>query len=156
MGGRVNNYILILFGIVLVTLITTWGCKNPLLDFVKKDVEEYNAGEPSEPGGPEINVKQNSTDIPSGGSYDFGNTTIGIPKDIIFDIENLGDAELRITNLELSSSTVFSFTSQPFSPIAPGAATSFTIRFNPETEGLQSATVTITNNDSDENHGERI
>ena len=49
-------------------------------------------------GQPEINVKQDGTNIPDGtGTYDFGTASLGSSKAITFTIENLGTAPLNLT-----------------------------------------------------------
>jgi hypothetical protein len=46
----------------------------------------------------------------------------------------------------------FSVTSQPTSPVAPtNGSTTFSVAFTPKANGLRTATVSIPNNDSNEN-----
>lgn len=46
---------------------------------------------------PEINLKQNITDIPNGGDYTFTSTKVGSYTNVIFTIENTGTADLNLT-----------------------------------------------------------
>jgi hypothetical protein len=106
---------------------------------------------------PEMNVKQSSS-IASGGSYDFGARKVGVATDITFTIENTSPGN---GNLVLSGPTkvvvggthagMFVVTSQPTSPVAAGGSTTFTVRFTPSSEGLKTASLTIENNDQNEN-----
>lgn len=75
----------------------------------------------------------------------------------IFNIVNLGNADLNLLNpsayIDITGAAAadFTVTSLPTSPIATNNSTSFTITFNPGAEGLRQATVSIANNDLDEN-----
>ena len=105
---------------------------------------------------PEINLKQNTTDIPDGGSYDFGNHAAGTHTDVVFTIENTGTADLTLSGSPIititgADSCQFSVQAQPTSPVVPSGSTTFTIRFSPTTAGAKTASVAIGNNDSDEN-----
>ena len=104
----------------------------------------------------EINLKQLSTDIASGDSYSFSNTDIDSTTDVIFTIQNTGNAagSLAITtpiSITGINSNQFSITSQPASSIASGSNSTFTVRFAPTSEGSKSASIAIGNNDTDEN-----
>ena len=98
---------------------------------------------------PEINVKQNTTSIASAGTYAFASTGLGSTTDVVFTIENLGTA-----NLTLGAATVtgpYSLQSNYTSPVAASGNTTFTIRFTPAAIGANGGSVSIPNNDSDEN-----
>ncbi|MCP4420267.1 MAG: choice-of-anchor D domain-containing protein, partial [Chloroflexi bacterium] len=88
---------------------------------------------------------------------DFGVAVVGSGSvNYAFNITNLGGSDLVLTNspyVSLSGPTSAAFTvmTQPSSPISSGGTTTFTIAFNPSTVGAFNATVTIANNDSDEN-----
>jgi len=106
------------------------------------------------PLAPEINLKQGATNIADGGAYNFGSKDPGTDTDIVFTIENLGTADLTLTTpLTISGTNAdqFSLQSQPTSPVAPGNNTTFTVRFSPTSSGAKTASIAITNNDSDEN-----
>ncbi len=104
----------------------------------------------------EINLKQSSTDISDGGTYNFTNTDIGSSTDVIFTIQNTGNAARSLTittplSITGTNSNQYSITSQPASSISSGNSTTFTVRFAPTSEGSKSASIAITNNDSNEN-----
>jgi len=112
--------------------------------------------EPDIVDAPEIQINQNMIEIPSGGDYSFGEVAIGDYLDIPFSIENLGT-----DNLLLSGSPVIVITGvgsaeydvekQPNSTIAPGGASTFIIRFSPSSASNFNASISISNNDSNEN-----
>ncbi len=96
---------------------------------------------------PEINVL---------GSADFGTVYVNSTGNKTYTIENIGDGDLQLTGSPLVSisgadASLFTVTTQPSSTIASNGSTSFTIQFAPTTEGTKNATVSIANNDSDEN-----
>ncbi|MCS6822969.1 MAG: choice-of-anchor D domain-containing protein [Cytophagaceae bacterium] len=107
---------------------------------------------------PEINVRQGSTNIASGGSYNFGNVGVGSSSGAItFTIENTGGAVLNLTGtpkIALSGTNASEFSIDQSSTTATVAATTgtttFTVTFSPTTAGTKSAVITIENNDSDE------
>ncbi len=103
---------------------------------------------------PEINLKQSSTNIADGGSYDYGSKVSGTATDVVFTIENTGTADLTLTTpltLGGANADQFSIQAQPTSPIAASGSTPFTVRFSPTSAGAKTATIAIANNDSDEN-----
>ncbi|MDM8542978.1 choice-of-anchor D domain-containing protein [Desulfococcaceae bacterium HSG9] len=103
---------------------------------------------------PEISLKQDSTDIADGGGYDFGGKVTGTDTDTVFTIENIGSADLTLTTpLTITGADAgeFSIQAQPTSPVTAGGGVTFTVRFSPATTGTKSATISIVNNDSDEN-----
>ena len=90
----------------------------------------------------------------------FGHTSIfGTTRLHTFTISNLGVADLTLTGdssqhvtLSGSGAAAFQVTTQPaFETIPSGGTATFTIAFNPLTKGTHSATVSIHNDDSDEN-----
>jgi hypothetical protein len=110
---------------------------------------------------PEINVQGNGTNISDGDTTpvgtdgtDFGYVDVaGGTKDQNFTVENTGNAELTLGSVSLSGTNAsdFSVVTQPASTVPSGGTTSFTIRFDPSAENLRNATVTFSNNDSNEN-----
>ena len=104
---------------------------------------------------PEMDLKEDETAIADGGNFDYGNQALGTDTNVIFTIENTGTAELTLnTALSISGTNAdqFSIEAEPASPVAAsGGSTTFTVRFSPTSIGVKSATVAITNNDSDEN-----
>jgi hypothetical protein len=116
-------------------------------------------------GTPEVNISGNGTGIaddnatPSAADdTDFGSAgTASDVVDHVFTIQNLGTADLTLTGsldkVVISGANAADFTviTQPASPVVAGASTTFTIRFDPAAMGLRSATISIANDDSDEN-----
>jgi len=107
---------------------------------------------------PQINVKLADTDVPNGtGSYDFGEVNVGeFSAAVTFTIENLGDAILNLDGSPIveiggTDSGMFTVTQQPSNAVNAGATTSTNMTFNPTTEGVKTAIVSISNNDADEN-----
>ena len=114
---------------------------------------------------PEINVQGNSTTITDGDNSpatsdhtDFGSTAVtGGTVVRTFIIQNTGTGALSLTG---SSPYVtvggthyadFSLSSTPSNSIAAGGSTTFQVTFNPSATGLRSATLSIANDDADEN-----
>lgn len=113
---------------------------------------------------PEINVVGNSVTITDGDASpsvtddtDFGTIDLNTgARDHIFTIQNIGNTNLTlsgspIVNIAGADASDFTVTQQPTSPVSSGNSVSFTVRFNPSAVGLRSATISIDNNDSNEN-----
>jgi hypothetical protein len=104
--------------------------------------------------GPEMNLKQGMTAIADGGSYDFGSHQSGTDTDVIFTVENGGMVNLTLTTpLTIGGvdADQFSVQSQPSATVAASGNTTFTVRFSPTSTGVKTASISITNNDPDEN-----
>ena len=86
---------------------------------------------------PEINVKQDLTNIPDDGSHTFLTTSLGSYTDIVFTIENLGSADLSLNGsprVAIGGTDLDQFsviTQPPVSTIAVSLDTTFTVRFTP-------------------------
>jgi hypothetical protein len=103
---------------------------------------------------PKIGLKQSSTAIADGGSYDFGSKLLSSNTDIVFTIQNSGTSALTLTTpitIGGTNADQFSIQAQPTSPVAAAGSTTFTIRFSPTSTGSKSASISIGNNDSNEN-----
>ncbi|MCP4744695.1 MAG: choice-of-anchor D domain-containing protein, partial [Desulfobacteraceae bacterium] len=113
---------------------------------------------------PEINVQGNSVTITDGDTTasvsdhtDFGSADITAGTvNRTFTIENLGSSSLTLSGSPLvavggTNSADFSIVSNPASQIASGGSATFTVRFDPSQSGQRTATLSIANNDSDEN-----
>jgi len=102
---------------------------------------------------PEINLKQGETGITDGGSYDFGSRAKNTDTNVIFTIENRGIVDLTLTTpLTIVGDAAFSIQAPlAASPVEAGNSTTFTVRFRPASVGLKTATISIANNDSNEN-----
>ena len=112
---------------------------------------------------PEIDILGNGQSIPNGSTIpattngtDFGSVAVGgAPITHTFTISNSGGADLNLTStpaVTLTNGTYFSVSTQPISStIAPGNTATFAITFDPVVAGTFTDTVTIANNDTDEN-----
>ncbi len=109
----------------------------------------------SAPVAPEINLKQGTTDIATGGTHGFGSRIVGTDTDAVFTIENLGTDSLTLSGLPLSitgtNADQFAIAVQPTSPVAAAGTKTFTVRFHPTSVGAKAAQISIANNDSNEN-----
>ena len=114
--------------------------------------------------GPEMDVQGNSTSIADGDATpttadhtDFGSTDITSGTiDRTFTIYNTGTSNLTLSGTPIvvvggTHSADFTVTSQPTSPVVASGNTTFTVRFNPSATGTRSATLSIANDDTDEN-----
>jgi hypothetical protein len=115
---------------------------------------------------PEINIIGNSTNIidgsttpTAGNDTDFGSTDIAVGTVVnTFTVQNTGAGALALTGagptyVAISGANAgdFSVTANPTTPISASGNTTFNITFNPSATGLRTATLTIANDDSDEN-----
>jgi len=112
--------------------------------------------------GPEIEVMGNGQIIADGDTTpdtidntDFGIVPISQSVVLTFVINNLGSEDLNLTGnpdrVVVTGDPDFIVTQQPTSPVTAGGATTFEITFDPNSYGMQTATVSITSNDYDEN-----
>lgn len=113
---------------------------------------------------PEINIKGNSISIADGDSVpnaldhtEFGsaNLTSGSVTRT-FTIENSGSGSLTLTGIPAvtvsgAHAGDFSVTAQPANLVDPSGTTTFEVTFDPGAEGLRTATISIANDDSNEN-----
>ena len=112
---------------------------------------------------PEMDVQGNSVSIADGDDTpdaadhtDFGSTpTAGATVDRTFTIKNTGAGDLSLggtPRVEISGANAadFTVTSQPASSVAASSSTTFIVRFDPSAVGLREATVSISNDDADE------
>jgi len=94
-----------------------------------------------------------TTDDTDFGTADITTGTV----DHTFTIRNTGNANLNLTatpkvSISGTHAADFSVTVQPTTPVASGGGTTtFTVRFDPSATGVRTATISIANNDSDEN-----
>ena len=92
------------------------------------------------------------TAIPDGGSYDYGSVDFGATVSQTFTVENNGSTDLVITDVAGTGSSDFQLVSTPSSPtIAPGDQVQLEVSFTPSGIGARSFTLTVENNDPDEN-----
>lgn len=128
------------------------------------EVEDYTINITSGSPQPEINLVGNGTNISNNDTTpsvtddtDFGTVNILLGTNTnTFTIQNLGFSNLNLTDpspyITISGLHAgdFTLTANPSSPISPSGSTTFNITFDPSATGLRSATVSIANNDSDE------
>jgi hypothetical protein len=114
---------------------------------------------------PEINIQGNSVSIvdgditPSAADYtDFGSTSVaGGSVARTFTIQNTGTSVLSLTGtspyvgISGTNAADFTVTAIPSASIAASGSTTFQITFNPSSPGLRSASISIVNDDSNEN-----
>ncbi len=114
---------------------------------------------------PEIEIVGNATVIPDGDITpdisdltDFGNVnTVGATLANTFTINNVGLLDLSLTGISPyitisgTNAADFTVTAIPANTITPNNSTSFVITFDPSALGLRTATISIANDDSDEN-----
>ncbi|NHM02245.1 T9SS type B sorting domain-containing protein [Flavobacterium difficile] len=110
---------------------------------------------------PEINVLGNSISIVDGDitpsladGTDFGGV-LTCSGTILktFTIENTGNTDLTFSTPTITGANAsdFTVTLAPTSPVAVAGSTTYQITFDPSANGLRTATISISNNDSDEN-----
>ena len=147
---------------------TTTGTRSAAISIANNDGDEnpYNFSiQGTGTSAPEMDISGNATSITDGDltpaatdDTDFGsvNVTSGSVEHT-FTITNAGSAALSLTGaspyVTISGNTSdFSLTQTPSSSIAAGGGTTtFRVTFNPTTTGTRSATISIANNDGDEN-----
>jgi len=145
------------------------GTPNPSVDargFLRDGSPDSGAHEAnaSPPANQEINVQGLGQDIPNGDTtprladdtnFDCHDVTTGMHPHI-FSIQNLGTAVLTLGANAVTVSGVnsndFIVTAQPATTVAAGGGTApFTLQFDPSGAGLRTATVSINNDDANEN-----
>lgn len=95
----------------------------------------------------EINVKINGTTVLNNGSYIIGNTASSS-----LTIENTGFQDLNIADVTLTGANASEFSTNLITATVPGLSSqSFTLDFLPTGNGSKYATLTIGNDDNDEN-----
>jgi hypothetical protein len=112
----------------------------------------------------EIDIKGNGISITNGSSSpttadatDFANVRVdGSTRSHTFTIFNYGDADLNLSgspvvNISGTNASDFTVTTAASTPVAGDSSTTFIIEFDPSDYGTRTATVSIDNNDSDEN-----
>jgi hypothetical protein len=107
---------------------------------------------------PEINIKQNTTNIPSTGSYAFGNQPISTSSAAVtFTIENTGTSVLNLSGnpkVAIAGANASEFTvnqTATTATVAAAGTTTFTITFSPATAASKTAQLSIANSDGNEN-----
>ena len=111
------------------------------------------------PSAQEISLNQGSMEIANNSTYDFGQVVLTrTPIDSTLTLQNSGDFDLSLTGtagelimLSGTNADQFSITQDDItSPLSPNSSQNFILRFEPTSEGLKEATLTIISNDRDE------
>lgn len=113
---------------------------------------------------PEMGVKGNNVNILDGDTTpnstdhtNFGNADVsGAGIDRTFTIRNTGDTYLNLSgtpriNVTGANASDFTVTVDPSASVDPNATSNFTVHFAPSGLGVHTATISIDNNDADEN-----
>ncbi|HAS46427.1 MAG TPA: hypothetical protein DCS93_38455 [Microscillaceae bacterium] len=138
------------------------GTRTAALTIMSNDADEgtYTINLTGNGANPEINVKAGTTDVASGGTYDFGSVQSGQSSaDVTFTIENTGNGMLTLSGtagslVAVSGTNAADFTvtqTNVTSPVAGNGNVTFTVKYTAGTTvGAASAVLTITSNDADE------
>ena len=110
---------------------------------------------------PEIDILGNAISIADGDATasatdhtDFGSTAVaGGTLTRTFTISNTGTAALTVGAISFSGANAsdFSVTTAPASSVAASGSTTFVVTFDPSASGVRNATISIVNNDGNEN-----
>ncbi len=101
---------------------------------------------------PEIEITDQSNNIPDSSIIDFGIIPVNATKDITLSINNIAnDAVLNIWNVSLKYDTAFHIAQNPASVIDPSGTSTLTISFSPSQAQTYTDTLIIRNDDQDEN-----
>lgn len=115
-----------------------------------------DAGLRFEPASPDILVLFGEEALlHEAGRYDFGQFDLGASLSITLTITNTGEQDLLLTGTSPvaivgDQAADFTILQQPETTIAPGASTSFELRFAPTGRGARRASLSIDNNDVNE------
>ncbi|NQT74031.1 MAG: choice-of-anchor D domain-containing protein, partial [Chloroflexi bacterium] len=137
------------------------GTRTGTVSIANDDSDEnpYNFSIQGTGTGPEMDVKGNSVSITDGDSSpstndhtDFSTADVSSGSVIrTFTIENTGNATLTLTGTPTITGANFSLTGTPSATVSAGGNTTFSVTFNPSATGTRTGTVSIVNDDSDEN-----
>lgn len=137
----------------------TAGTKTAYAEITNNDSDEtifvINLSAVAQNASPEINLTQGGPNYLSGSTYSYSSAIAGGTYDTVFTIQNLGTGPLALSGAPLVSITGanaadFSLQASPASIVAAAGTTSFAIRFRPTNAVTKNATLTISNNDSNE------
>jgi len=126
----------------ILTIPTNDVSRNPIIVFLRGTALM---------GSPVPELRQGDTVILNNAlaSHDFGQVIVGANTSLMFTIKNTGNVVLELNGNPVIESTnpVFSIPTQPVNTsIAPGNEVSFILRYEPTTEGEDTATITFMNN----------
>lgn len=138
------------------------GTRSAAISIVNNDTNEnpYNFNIQGTGLAVEINIQGNSNSITDGDTTptftdntDFAGSGIGSGVTRTFTIQNSGTGTLTIGTISFSGTNAgdFSVTTSPSATVAAGGSTTFVVTFTPGALGSRTATISIVNNDSNEN-----
>jgi hypothetical protein len=137
---------------------TSVGLKTAAIHIASNDPDEspfditLTGGPPAEP---EIAVERSGVNIADGGSVGFVTATVGSPADVVFTVRNTGTAPLALSGTPAvvvggTDAALFNVISPPASAVGAGESTSFIVRYTPMDSSTKTATLSLANNDTDE------
>lgn len=136
--------------IIIIAGIALNGCDSQVFGAIRADIQAALDAQANLL--PSINIKQGTTGIAPGDTYDFGSVLVGFPREVSFTVENRGEAALQLTGVSevaLSGDSQFSVVTAPSSSIPAGGSSVLTVGLAPASVGQSySATLTIESNDS--------
>lgn len=95
---------------------------------------------------PVVEVAQGAQNVARGSTFNFGPSPLGAPVSRTFVITNTGTTSLTIGAVSITAGN-YTVTQQPTSVIAPSGTTSFTVRMNASTQGVQAGQFAFANTD---------
>ena len=113
--------------------------------------EYWVTGTVQPPPMPDIRIKQGSTTIPSGGTYNAGLIGYNDPLTVTFTALNQGDADLHISNVDFTGDRLELVQAPPASIPDGGGTGTFKLRLKADIEGPHSPLVKVWSDDPDEN-----
>ncbi len=139
---------------VLTFQTSTLGAKTAALHISSNDADENTfdiALTATSFGIPEIDVQEVAdTSFTSGGTTDFGNAIVGTSKVKTFTVLNTGSAPITGLSTYFSAGDFNMNTPLGSLTIAPGASTTFSVRFQPGGAGPATGSLELSSNDADE------
>lgn len=139
---------------VLTFQASTLGAKSAALHISSNDSDENTfdiALTATSFGIPEIDVQEVvGTSFASGSTTDFGNAIVGTSKVKTFTVLNTGSAPITGLSTNFSAGDFNMNTPLGSLTIAPGASTTFSVRFQPGGAGASTGTLELSSNDADE------
>ncbi|MBU1099587.1 MAG: choice-of-anchor D domain-containing protein [Bacteroidetes bacterium] len=144
---------------------TTTGTRTAVISIANDDSDEnpYNFTVQGTGITPEINVVGNGNNITDGDTSpastdhtDFGSVFVSSGTVVrTFTIQNTGTETLNLganaVSLSGDNAGDYSVTTQPATTVSIGESTTFQVTFDPTAAGIRTASISIANNDSDEN-----
>jgi hypothetical protein len=108
---------------------------------------------PAAGSNPEIAVQVSGSNVADGGTLNFGSTNVGTSVSRTFTVTNTGNAALTLTALNPASMPAgFTLlTNLGSTSLAAGASTTFVVRFDAALAGTFGGSISLVNNDGDEN-----